>query len=162
LGCELYIRCALSIDKYCNYSDADFKHDDKIKVCITFVTCDSDVNKTIEENSGFFNSKCLWRRERDSSGNTIKPTHAVTALNKSVSLVASVCRYAVSVDTVRSANWYSQTPNAVRLVIAARELQYSGAFSDTNEKHIKDYYGSKLDLRLQARQQHTQETRVST
>jgi len=63
----------------------------------------------------------LSRREREGSGNTIKPTHAVTALNKSVSLVASVCRHAASVDTVRSANWYSQTPKAV-VVIAAREI----------------------------------------
>jgi len=47
---------------------------------------------------------------------------SVVVLNKSVSLFASVRRYAGSVDTVRSANCYTQTPNVVRLVIAAREI----------------------------------------
>jgi hypothetical protein len=77
--------------------------------------------------------------------------HAVIVLNKSVSLFASVCIYAGSVDTVRYANCYSQTPNAVRLVVAVLQycsiavLQYCAAFSDMNEKHIKKYYGPRID-----------------
>jgi len=41
------------------------------------------------------------------------------------------------------------------------KLQYRGAFSDMNEKHIKDCYGPRIDLILQASHQQTQETTVS-